>query len=375
MSGQRLVVDLLYLTGRRGGTETYARELVTRLPALLPGVELVALTNTTGDAAVREWFPGRTRTLPVDGENRVLWAAAETFLVERAARREGAALLWCPANFGPRARRVPLAVTVHDVIAEDFPNPEVSPVTQQVTRWIIRRAARSATTVLTVSEDSALAIARALGVPGDRVVVAPNGHADPLEVTDPAGELAALGVPDDRPLVLSTGNRMPHKNFPTLVRSLAEMPKETRPLLAVTGSHGEDPLAPLVAELGLQDDVLLLGWVTRAQLEALYRRAEVYVCPSLVEGFGLPVVDAMARGCPVVASDVGALREVGGDAARYVDPTSPASIAAAVGELLADPAERARLTAAGLARAKEFTWDAAAAVTAGALGRALAART
>ncbi len=375
MSRPRLVVDLLYLTGKRGGTETYARELVTRLPALLPDVDLLALTNRTADTSVGQWFPGPTRRLPVDGENRALWAAAETFLVERAARRAGADLLWCPANFGPRARRVPLALSVHDVIAEDFPNPEVSVLTQHVTRWIIRRAAASASTVLTISEDSAAAITRALAVPSGRIVVAPNGHAAPLDVDDPDAELTALGVPSGRPLVLSTGNRMPHKNFPTLVRAVSAIPADRRPLLAITGSHGEDPLAPLVAELGVQDDVLLLGWVTRAQLEALYRRAAVYVCPSLVEGFGLPVVDAMARGCAVVASDVGALREVGADAARYADPRDPAAFAAQIEDLLADDDARVRLQADGLARAATFTWDGAARTVAAALGRTLTLRT
>lgn len=373
MTARRVAVDLLYFTGRRGGTETYVRELAPRMARLLPDVELVALTNTTAAASVATWFPGPTQTIPVDGENRAVWALAETVLVERAARSAGADALWCPANFGPRARRLPALVSVHDVIAEEFPNPEVSAVTRAVTRWLVRRAARSATQVVTVSEDSRAAVTRALGVPAERIHVAPNGTSAPVPVADPAALLEGLGVVGARPVVLSTGNRMPHKNFPFLLRALAALPAATRPLLVLTGSHGDDPLAPLVRELGLDDDVRLLGWVQRTELEALYGRADVYVCPSLVEGFGLPVVDAMLRGCPVLAADVGALREVGGDAARYADPRDVAAFAAALAGLLADAPARAVLRERGLARAADFSWDRAAEVTADALTRVLPA--
>jgi glycosyltransferase involved in cell wall biosynthesis len=364
VSDVRVAVDLLYLTGKRGGTETYARQLLPRMAALLPEVELVGLTNTLGREAVERWFPGRLHTLPLSGDNRPVWAAAETFAVDRVAARGRADLVWCPANFGPRARRVPTLVTVHDVIAWDFPNPEVSRVTQAVTSGIIGRAARSATRLLTGSEDAREAITRVLGVPASRITVVPHGSADPRPGVDVATEVDGLGLADGRPLVLSTGNRMPHKNFDGLLRALALIPAERRPRLVVTGSHGDDPLAPLVEELGLAADVVLLGWVTADQLEALYQSATLYVCPSLAEGFGLPVIDAMKRGTPVLVADIGALREVGGDAARYASPTDPAAMAAGIEALLADPAERERLRQAGLARSAQFTWDRSAELTA-----------
>lgn len=367
MSDIRVAVDLLYLTGKRGGTETYARQLLPRMAALLPDVELVGLTNTRGREAVERWFPGPLHTLRLSGDNRPVWAAAETFVVDRLAARGGADLMWCPANFGPRARRTPTLVTVHDVIAWDFPNPEVSRVTQAVTSGIIGRAARSATRLLTGSEDARDAITRVLGVPASRITVVPHGSADPRPGVDVAAEIAGLGLADGRPTVLSTGNRMPHKNFDGLLRALALIPAERRPRLVVTGSHGDDPLAPLVEELGLGADVTLLGWVTADQLEALYQSATLYACPSLAEGFGLPVIDAMKRGTPVLVADIGALREVGGDAARYASPTDPAAMAAGIEALLADPAERERLRQAGLARAAQFTWDRSAALTADAV--------
>jgi len=371
VSDTRVAVDLLYLTGKRGGTETYARQLLPRMAALLPEVELVGLTNTLGREAVERWFPGPLHTLRLSGDNRPVWAAAETFVVDRLAARGGADLMWCPANFGPRARRTPTLVTVHDVIAWDFPNPEVSRVTQAVTSGIIGRAARSATRLLTGSEDARDAITRVLGVPASRITVVPHGSADPRPGVDVAAEMAGLGLADGRPTVLSTGNRMPHKNYDGLLRALALIPAERRPRLVVTGSHGDDPLAPLVAELGLGSDVVLLGWVTADQLEALYQSATLYACPSLAEGFGLPVIDAMKRGTPVLVADIGALREVGGDAARYASPTDPAAMAAGIEALLADPAERDRLRRAGLARSAQFTWDRSAELTADAVRRTL----
>ena len=116
--------------------------------------------------------------------------------------------------------------------------------------------------------------------------------------------------------------------------------------------------------LGLADDVVLPGWVTLAQLEALYRGATLYVCPSFDEGFGLPVLDAMQRGLPVLASDVRVLREVGGGAAAYVDPRDPVAIGAEIDRIAGDPTLRAEMRRRGLERAREFSWDKAAKQTA-----------
>ena len=137
----------------------------------------------------------------------------------------------------------------------------------------------------------------------------------------------------------------------------------------ITGSHGDHPLAPLVAALDLDYYVELLGWVAEDDLADLYRGASVYVFPSLFEGFGLPVLEAMARGCPVIASDIPALREVGGDAAVYVDALDPTAIASAVCRVIGDQDVRAEFASAGRARAVSFTWARAAAATAGVFRR------
>ncbi|MBN9327270.1 MAG: glycosyltransferase family 4 protein [Cellulomonas sp.] len=365
MTRSRVAVDLLYFTGRRGGTETYIRQVLTRVAALDPELELVGLTNTTGRDLLRDWFPGELRTVPVSGQNRPVWALAEVLAVDALARRAGADLLWCPANFGPVAGRVPRLVTLHDMFAFDFPNPEVSAVTRGITSGIIRGAARGARALLTDSEDAAASIVRHLHVAPGRITHTPLASSTPHPVDPDTAEqeLAGLGIGQDRPFVLATGNRLPHKNFVGLVQALARIDPSVRPRLAITGSHGADPLRPAVEELGLAGDVSLLGWVTATQLESLYSEAALYVCPSLSEGFGLPVLDAMARGVPVLANDIAVLREVGGPAAAYVDATDPELLGAAVSRLLADAGRRAAMRSAGFERAASFSWDRTAELT------------
>jgi hypothetical protein len=189
VSGRRptIAVDLLYFTGKRGGTETYARALLPRLAQQLPDVDLVGITNSTADASISQWFPGRTSNLGVDGENRAAWATAEAFQLDRRARSVGADLVWCPANFGPAGRRVPTVVTLHDIIADEYPNPTVSRPTQAITSWLIRRAARGARLVITGSEDASASITRVIGVPQDRIRVVPHGAASASTVQDAAG--------------------------------------------------------------------------------------------------------------------------------------------------------------------------------------------
>lgn len=366
----RILVDLLGYTGERGGTETYVRQLLTRLPPLLPDVELIALANRAGAEQVRSFFPGDVVVARGVGASAASWALGEILLAEFHARRVGAGLLWAPANFGPLRRGVPRVVTVHDVIYHEVPGSLGERLTRSITARLAERTARTADAVITISESAAAAIRQRLRVPSDRIRVVPNGSATP-PATPPAIDVRAqLGIPAGRPVVLSTGNRMPHKNFEGLLRAIAEIPEQSRPVSVIPGSHGPDPLAATVAELGLEDDVILPGWVSADELEALYALAAVYACPSLAEGFGLPVVDALRRGCRVVAHDIPVLREVGGTAARYADATDAAAFGTAIADALTAAADPERDSSAR-AWAASFTWDKAAEGTAAVLRDAL----
>jgi glycosyltransferase involved in cell wall biosynthesis len=364
----RILVDLLGFTGSRGGTETYAREIASRLPPHLGEIELVGLTNTRGADLVGGFFPGEVRVVPWVGGDRVSWAAGEVLRADASARRASADLLWCPANFGPVVRGVARVVTIHDVIYHEVPGDARDRASRAVTSWLMTRSARTADRVLTVSQTAASSIVARLGVDHARVHVIHNGSSPPRPVSAPSVTLSH--VRDTRPVLLSSGNRMPHKNFEGLLRALATIDPGRRPLAVVTGGSDPDPLRDLAGRLGLSDDVLLPGWVDADELEALYRAADLYVCPSLVEGFGLPIVDAMLRGCPVLANDVAVLREVGGPHARYADATSPARFGAAILDSLGTPRSELE-TEAARAWAGGFTWDAAAEATAAQLTEAI----
>lgn len=357
----RVLVDLLGYTGGRGGTETYVRELLPRLRTQLPAAEFIALTGREGADGVGSFFPGKVETLRWVGAGRAAWAAGEILSVNRAARRLRADVVWSPANFGPLTRgSVPRVVSVHDVIYHEVRGSGVAGAARAITAWLMTRTARTAAQIITVSDAAAQAIAQHLRIPRSRIRVVHNGSAAPRLVGDPGELLQELGVPTDKPLLLSAGNRMPHKNFVGLLDALVAMPADRRPRAVLVGGGRNDPLASAVAERDLEDDVCLPGWVSDDQLAALYAVAAVYACPSLTEGFGLPVVDALRVGCLVVANDVPVLREVGGKYAFYADAEDPSAFAAAIAEVLdLDPATIGPRRADGRAWAERFTWDAA----------------
>lgn len=358
MTRRTVLVDLLFFTGRKGGMESYVREVYSRLSADDPDLEFIGFASSELFAMGAPWFPGGLVDSGLSGEDRVAWARGELFAVDRAARRLGADLVHAPANIGPARPRVPVVLTVHDLLA--FKHPGYVPGAHAgVLRVMIRRAARVARHVLTVSEASKRDLVELLAIPAARVSVTPLAGSASME---------SSSAPERRSdLLLAVGNRMPHKNFELLLDALALIPAAERPELVITGSHGDDPLAPVVDRLGLGAWVRLRGWIETAELEQLYAEATALVFPTLFEGFGLPTLEAMSRGCPVICSDLPVMHEVAGDAARYIDPGDAASIAEGITALLADPAERSRRSAMGLEQARRFGWERTTAETRAAL--------
>jgi len=179
-----------------------------------------------------------------------------------------------------------------------------------------------------------------------------------------------------RRIVLSLSAKRPHKNLAALIGALARIPAEHRPLLVLPGypTAHEAQLRERALAAGVQGDVRFLDWLSGEEFEGLWQIAEAFVYPSLYEGFGLPVLEAMARGVPVACSNASSLPEVAGDAALMFDPHDEAAIAAALERLLSDSAEIERLRARGLERAREFTWQRTARATLESYRRALGNR-
>jgi alpha-1,3-rhamnosyl/mannosyltransferase len=214
-----------------------------------------------------------------------------------------------------------------------------------------RRASRAATRIMTISDVSRAEIVKFLRFDPARLDVVPlagtpTPHAERVERGENTGAF-----------VLATGNRRPHKNWAGLIRALPYVDEAVRPRLIITGSHGDDPLVPVVQETGMGEWVELKSWVSAEEMSALYAEAAVMAMPSFCDGFSLPALEAMMAGLPVMLSDIPVYREVGGEAALYFDPTDPESIAAAITTAVTDPTLMTRLTSLGYEQAAKFSWE------------------
>lgn len=360
----RVLVDLLSYTGTKGGMETYARELYRALGTLDTGYEFVGYASKEGYRLDHNWFPGEVLDSGISGENRFAWAYGELFSVARAAKRLGADLVHSPATLGPMRTRMPSVVTMHDMLYWSHPELMSTGMYTGPVKWMERRTSRNATRILTISDESASQIVKYLDFDEAR-----------LDVVPLAGTLIP-GVDRSRahsttPMILATGNRRPHKNWPSLIRALPLIEPDLRPRLVITGSHGDDPLRPLVDELGLADWVELRSWVTTEEMAELYSTASAMAMPSFCDGFSLPALEAMMVGLPVMISDIPVYREVAGDAALYIDPNDLESIAGAMRTIAAEPAELDELVRRGFRRASAYSWERTARATLNTFEKAL----
>jgi glycosyltransferase involved in cell wall biosynthesis len=370
----RVGLDLLYVVpGETGGRETYARELVPAMLDLAPELQLVAFVNRdAGSRFVAELGDGvRAVVVPVSSiRSRAQWALGELGLVSVAARRARVELLHSMANFAPAWGPFRRVVTIHDLQYQAVPDLLSWPA-RTATHTLISLAARRADRIIAVSAAGRDEIVAGLSIGRERIDVVPNGVRRPTSVPSTAGvrERHQLG---GRRVVLSVATNLPHKNLPVLIDALASIDPVNRPLLVLAGYGTDDQLLRTQATAaGIAEDVRLLGGLSTDELDALYGVADCLVLPTLHEGFGLPVLEAMARSVPVACSDIPALREVADDAALYFDPRAPEQIAARLAEAITDADLAERMREAGRARAAGFSWSAAAEGTLASYRRAL----
>lgn len=359
----RILLNLLYLDpGRTGGMEVVARALLPHLAEALPSDwDLGVIVNANALASDGPWHELELHALHVDVANRVDWVRAELTDVPRIARRAGADLIHSLGNTGPWWSSVPRSVTVNDLIHHRVPHPGLA-LKSRITGAFVAGGAKRARRVVVAAQQTRDDLVDIAGIDPSHIDVIPYGIAAPTVAPTPEDELRARFALGDRALVLSPSARQPHKNLARLIEAHALL-EGPRPLLVMPGyaTAQDDALRQRTRELGLDDDVRWLGWIDQADLEGLYVCSELLVFPSLYEGFGLPVLEAMLRGLPVACSDRGSLAEIAGDAALIFDPERTDAIAAAVQQLHDDQALRARLTAAGHEQVARFTWSACAA--------------
>ncbi len=274
--------------------------------------------------------------------------------VGRAAARRCDVFVATNSYLSPLLTALPTVLVVYDLAALD---PATSPNRRSaaVERLTLAPAVRRAAALVCISEATADALRERHPEVAPKLSVAPLAASPAPGPVDPA-ELAELPAPG---FVLAVGTLEPRKNLPRLVAAYAALPdalQSSHPLV-VAGAAGWRTGETLDALRSLGERCRRLGHVSDGALVELYRRCAVFCYPSLSEGFGLPVLEAMAAGAPVLTSDTSSLPEVGGDAAAYADPFDTDAIAAALRGLLEDPARRAELAATGPSRAAEFSWE------------------
>jgi glycosyltransferase involved in cell wall biosynthesis len=354
---------------RSAGIHWYIHNLLLHLPEADPAVDYTVFLRDL-DYSQRTGLRLEPSALPTDRPPvRLIW---EQVVQPWAARRADLDLLHCPAFVGPVAGTVPFVVTVHDLSFLLFPEGFRGgnrTYLRLMTGWSVRRARR----VIAVSESTRQDLLRLYGLEPDRVDVIPNG-VDAAFQPLPAGEVTAFRVKQGLPehFLLFVGTLEPRKNVVRLVEAYARLPQPRCPLLLVGGKGWfYERVFRRVEELGLTEEVHFAGYVPAEELPWWYNAATALVYPSLYEGFGLPALEAMACGTPVVTSTTSSLPEVVGQAGLLVEPTDVEALTAALQRVLQDAALRVQMRTAGLAQAAHFSWLGTASSTVGSYRRAL----
>jgi glycosyltransferase involved in cell wall biosynthesis len=354
-------LNAVFLQPRMGGLETYVRRLIPELLALRPDVRFTLFVSQAGrrELAGEEWAGEVTLVAhPLVGR-RYVSALSEALLLDPLARRAGVDLLHSVAMTGPLRAHAVHVVTIGDLIW--LRNVHRSDRATVLTwKLLVPRVAKRATRIITFSEASRHDIQERLGIEGGRVDVVPPGAGQGAggPATDPAELRTRFGL-DGARVVLTVSAKRPHKNLGRLLEALPRI-RELVPdaVLVMPGNPTahEEELRRLAESLAITDAVRFPPYVTAEELEGLYAIAECFVFPSLLEGFGLPILEAMRRSVPVVAADASSLPEVAGEAARYFDPLDAACLAEAVIEVMTQPDLARRLVEAGRERHRAFTW-------------------
>jgi glycosyltransferase involved in cell wall biosynthesis len=341
------------------GIGTYVRNLLRQLARIDTTSEYVVVCQPD-DAGLIGAMGSNFRAVPINARP---YSLAEQVAIPAVLRRERPDVFHTPHYVLPPLTACPSVVTIHDCIHLRFPQYLPNRGAYFYARAFMWAAAHRSARVLTVSEFSKRDILDLFSIPAEKVTVVPNAIDQRFGVPPPEDEVARVRERYQlhEHYALYVGNIKPHKNLERLIEAFHQLRQESYPhlrLLIIGDEISKFPaLRRAVHSHKLHKHVRFLGFVPDQTLAVLYRLAAVFVFPSLYEGFGLPPVEAMASGTPVVTSNVSSLPEVVGDAAVLIDPYDPAAIAEGMRQVLSDPALRADLVARGLAQARRYSWE------------------
>ncbi len=344
---------------RQAGVSHYIDQVVRRLPTAAPHDEwtiyiapgVAPLSQPAANIRFRQARLSTTNPLI-----RIVW---EQVVAPVVTARDRSSAIFCPLNVVPLMARCPAVVTIHDLAFLRF--PERFPVAKQrYLAALTRLSARRAAHILTVSEATRREVIELLAIPPAKVTATPNGRDEELAPL-PAETVARFRVERELPerFLLFLGTLEPRKNLTTLLRAYSQTRTSLGVPLIVAGGKGwlYEPIFKLVDELQLHEHVRFVDYVPREELGLWYNAATALVYPSLYEGFGLPPLEAMQCGTPVVTSNVSSMPEVVGDAAITFNPTDVEALASALLEVITNAELRDELRRRGLAQATKFSWD------------------
>jgi glycosyltransferase involved in cell wall biosynthesis len=370
---KRIGVNAIFLEPGMGGLETYVREMVPRLAERSGGAEVVVYCNPHGLAVLGDTGGAIIIEAPRMGRRGVR-AVSESFVLGPVARRRCDVLL-SPAFTAPLVLGPPGVVQVPDLIWKEVSDlGDGSSLTAHLLGTFAPLAARRAARVIAFTDHGAMKIVEHFQVPKAKIDVIGLGYDArvPVEPSSCDDVRLRLGL-SNGPIVLNVAAKKAHKNLERLIDAMA-LVRRRHPdaTLVLPGIHTgfEDVLRRRAADQGLGDAVRFPGYLPAADIEALYRMASCLAFPSYIEGFGLPLLEAMARDLPVVCASESAPAEVVADAALAVDPFSVSDLADAIGRLIDDRVLREILIARGRTRVLDFGWDKAVDATLASLGRA-----
>jgi glycosyltransferase involved in cell wall biosynthesis len=356
----RIGIDATPVIGDRGGVGWHVYHLLRALLDLKQDVEFMAYLK-----------PGMRNRLPLDvmtweEPGRLRWVEAGRATLRWRGTLDRLDLYHGP-NFKMRTRgKHGGLVTIHDLWLDRHPEYSPKLFGQRASFHRTKRTAWRARRVITVSQHSAQDIALLYGIPSDRIVVIPNGVSEDFRPVPEAGLMGELhrrfAIPTER-FILFVGGADPRKNHQTLLRAYARVAELLAPFTLVLVGDAVQRFGDMrqtARTFGIESRIICTGRLSTVEMRALYSHAELFVFPSLYEGFGLPVLEAMACGAPVITSATTSLPEVAGDAAVLVNPEDVEALADAIVRVVEDQGLRDVLRAKGFDRVKQFTWDRAA---------------
>jgi glycosyltransferase involved in cell wall biosynthesis len=350
----RIGIDAHHVNGKPQGSRTYLLELIRALSRISSDEILVySFRPEETKAALGVESVSHRRVFPESARLRIPVVVPALTLRDRLSVLHSQYVI-------PFFSSTPNVVTIHDILFETHPELFQGAFSAR-SRAIIRRSARRAAIVLTVSEFSRKELLERYDLPSEKVWVTPNGVDRRVFRPLPGG---TYGVRErhglDGPFVLAVGRIEPRKNLVRLIRAFSRAREKLSGGLRLAIAGQEDFRSSEVREEAARhpkDAIVFLGPVPDSDLPALYNLAEALLHPSLVEGFGIPVLEAMACGTPVLAAPRGAVPEVGGEAVLWIEPEDEDSLAHGIERILTDSALRERLREAGPVRAALFDWD------------------